>query len=155
MVFFNETVLKRVVPLKFMIWILLILLLVQVLLDKNDHIYAGISETNSTSSSNFKSEERQLYAAICLYISFVVWQLLFMFLGITIHFVKTNLFQIIMHVTSVIYMTWSIYARWPVDYYWALVSILGFLPWILDISLLYWSVLRYRPRGVKKLKNVS
>ena len=72
-----------------------------------------------------------------------------MFLGITIHFVKTNLFQIIMHVTSVIYMTWSIYARWPVDYYWALVSILGFLPWILDISLLYWSVLRYRPGGIR------
>ena len=78
-----------------------------------------------------------------------------MMLGLTIHFGMQSLFQIILHVSSIIYLLYSIFGEWQVSYYWVLISFLGFIPWFIDISLLYWAVFRFRPRGIKKLKEIS
>ena len=96
-----------------------------------------------------------MFAAMGLFIAFLIWELIFMMLGVTIHFILQNLIQIILHVTSIIYTAWSIFSEWSVPYYWAVVWILGFTPWFIDLTLFYWGVFRFRPRGLKKLRAIS
>ncbi|CAI2383203.1 unnamed protein product [Moneuplotes crassus] len=155
MEYHNINILSRVIPAKFCILLLIILLCVQVILDREDHIYSGISESHSKSSSKYKSQERQLLAATSLMIAFACWEILFMMLGITVHFMLQNLFQVIVHCTAIIYLFWSIFAEWSVGYYWGIVWVFGFIPWFIDLTLFYWGVFRFRPRGIKKLQNVS
>mmetsp|Transcript_25745 Transcript_25745/g.22844 ORF Transcript_25745/g.22844 Transcript_25745/m.22844 type:complete len:95 (+) Transcript_25745:229-513(+) len=90
-----------------------------------------------------------------LMIAFSVWELLFMMFGITIHFALQNLFQIVLHITAVLYLVWSIFATWTLDYYWTITLVLGLIPWLVDISLFWWAIFRFRPRGTKKMKIIS
>ena len=87
-----ESVSSVIVPSKFVLAMCQLLLVVVILQTREDFIYAGIEETYTTSSDEYKSADAELLAATVIFIFFLCVEFLLLMLGLSVFFDKANIF---------------------------------------------------------------
>lgn len=122
-----------VIPARFLITIGHLIALIMAFDFIQDSVYVGIGSSGETVQKASRSLNGAIwFGLICIFID-----LIGLFTGLTIFFVKNNLLQIIGHFAGCLFVSWFITSTWPYMTMWNIVLITSLIPTALEIWMFF------------------
>ena len=123
-------------PTKFLLLLIQILLLTLILQLREEHIYWQIGFDFNEGSTQYKVADKTLVGVTVCYIIIMAFEFLTMILGISLLFHKLNLAQIVLHSLGCVLCTWFILDSWRYTYMWVLWGFFGIIPFVLEVFII-------------------
>ena len=132
----------RLLPIKFLFILTQVLLLVIVVLEKQNHVYFKVGEYYSENSDEYKSAESTLVGVSYTMMGMCFFEFVMMIVGTSVVpiFAKFNLLQIILHLLGCLFTLWFILDSWRYDIIWPLFFLFSVLPLLVEIIILQQSI---------------
>ncbi|CDW87277.1 UNKNOWN [Stylonychia lemnae] len=127
-------------PAKFTLILIQVLLLALVIQQSTDHIYWGIGFNYSDTSDEYMTAEKILVGVTIAYLFCMGFEFLVMVLGISLLFNNINIVQIFLHFLGCLFTTWFILDNWRFTYIWPLWGFFGLFPFLLECIILQGAV---------------
>ena len=122
--------------LKSILLMLQTLLIILMLVTRQEYIYRGINPSLSTSSSTYKSADIECIISSAIFFTFLVLEFLSVMSGISSKFLKISSLQGLLHIWGVLFSIMFIVQRFHYRYITVIALFFGFFPFILEISTL-------------------
>ena len=128
----------RLLPIKFFLIVIQVLLVVIAVLERENHIYFEVGQNYSESSDEYKSAETTFLGVSYTMIGLCFFEFIMMIAGTSVPpiFAKYNLLQIILHLLGSLFSLWFILDSWRYTLIWPLFFCFSMLPLLVEITIL-------------------
>lgn len=128
----------RLLPIKFLFILIQVMLLVVVLLERQNHVYFEVGQNYSQSSDVYKGAEKILLGVGYTMIGLCTLEFIAMIIGTSVppNFAKFNLLQIILHMLGCLFTIWFILDSWRYPLIWPLFVCFSVLPILIEATIM-------------------
>ena len=100
--------------------------------------------SNGPSSKGYKLAESSLIIGTALFAIFLFIELLFLILGFSVLYKRTNAWQVVIHGIGVLCCVWMILDCWRYHMIWPILVFCGFLPSLMEMAVTFDAVAQSR-----------
>ena len=132
----------RLLPIKFILLMVQVILLVLVVLERENHVYFQVGQYYTETSEEYQSAENTLVGLSYTMIGMCFFEFLMMIVGTSVVpiFAKFNLLQIILHLLGSLFTLWFILDSWRYDVIWPIFFSFAILPLLVELGILQQSI---------------
>lgn len=129
----------RLLPIKFILLLVQTILLIIVILQKENHIYFDVGQNYSENSDVYKDAVVELEGIVGTMMGLCFLEFLMMLVGTSVPptFAKYNLLQIILHLLGSLFTLWFILDSWRYSQIWTLFSLFSVLPILVEFTIIW------------------
>eukprot|EP00347_Sterkiella_histriomuscorum_P010928 403374394 len=128
---------QYLMPAKFTLVLIQVLLLALVLQQTDDHIYWGIGFNYSSTSDEYQTAQKTLVGICIAYLFCISFEFVVMVLGMSLLYNQFNIVQIFLHFLGCLFTTWFILDSWRFTYIWPLWAFFGLVPFIFECCIIF------------------
>ena len=121
---------------------------------QDEYIYISITHNNRAGPDSTEYEEAFIafLIAACIYFGLLVLELFTLAFGLSIMFQQINVVQMLLHGLGVLGNLWMLLDRWHWIQLYVLATLFAFVPFLLELSVIFAARTQMRQMSLMKLK---